>query len=134
MITLITLYIINSYDKPILYIGNYITIQMNGKNRVLGFNSVDVHTTEPTFTDPNNTDICFGIDTIDGTSIIPKYVISDDPEDPIFHSTCYYRENGRLWEDIGIDQVTLISLFNPDKITANPDIPYVIQIATNTWR
>jgi hypothetical protein len=44
----------------------------------------------------NNTLVCFGVQARDRTDVITQYVVSDDPEDSVFFSTCYVRSMS--WE------------------------------------
>jgi len=41
---------------------------------------------------PDNTLICVGILPRVGSETIPEYVVTDDPNDPIFYGTCYRRQ------------------------------------------
>jgi hypothetical protein len=43
--------------------------------------------------DPEDTVVCYGIEAqVHKDSSTPEYVVSNDPSDPIFYSTCYVRE------------------------------------------
>jgi len=43
--------------------------------------------------------MCYGVRPRDFTDTQDEYTISNDPDDPIFYSTCFYRFRGNLFED-----------------------------------
>jgi len=43
--------------------------------------------------------ICYAVTPAEFTDTTDEYTISNDPEDPIFYSTCFYRFRGNLFED-----------------------------------
>ena len=40
---------------------------------------------------------CYGVEARESSSTAPEYVVSHDPEDPAFYSTCYVRERNVTW-------------------------------------
>jgi hypothetical protein len=41
---------------------------------------------------PNTTYICYALLSRTPTELLSEYVVSEDPEDPIFYGTCYYKQ------------------------------------------
>ena len=50
----------------------------------------------------DDTVVCYGVEAqVHEDSSTPEYIIADDPEDPIFYSTCYVRERSVGFKPIG---------------------------------
>ena len=89
--------------------GRYVRIRLRGERRIFDAN-VEVSQFSPmdNVDDANDDDmICWGVQgRPEETLPIPKneYTISSDPEDPIFYSTCYFKQNDWRWESTGRKQ------------------------------
>lgn len=71
-------------------VGKYVYVQLPGKGRIL---LADVRVSEyrPT-SDHKDTFVSYGVWAIEGDEANPEFVQTDDPEDPIFYSTCFSRQ------------------------------------------
>jgi len=82
--------------------GQYVWVRLPGSARALVF-SVQVwraYPDVPSLPAGENTTVCYGVRPRELTATQPEYVISLDPEDPIFYSTCYVRERNITWLDV----------------------------------
>jgi hypothetical protein len=84
--------------------GRYLRIQLPGNDRIIEFNSVQVNKAHPE--GDENTMVCYGVEARTRTETDPEYVISEDPEDPIFYSTCYIRNKN----------ITFLPTGEPEKV------------------
>ena len=75
--------------------GKYVRIHLPGTNRIFA-GAAYVNTVEPPAYTPNQL-ACYGVIPRAQTSTVPEYVISHDPADPIFYSSCYVRERNMEW-------------------------------------
>jgi hypothetical protein len=80
--------------------GRYLNVLFPGDNRVYAPYDITVNSLRPKLTDPNNTLVCYGVEARQADEVSPEYIISLDPEDPIFYSTCYVREKNITWLDV----------------------------------
>jgi hypothetical protein len=78
-------------------IAKYVRIILPGNNRIFipNFN-IQVYRAEPKIIDPNKM-IGYALEQAEPTQTRPPYVLSNDPEDPIFYSTCYIFKSGVQW-------------------------------------
>ena len=78
-------------------IAKYVRIILPGNNRILipNFN-IQVYRAEPKIIDPNKM-IGYALEQAEPTQTRPPYIISNDPEDPVFYSTCYIFKSGVQW-------------------------------------
>jgi hypothetical protein len=85
--------------------GKYIRVQLPGQKRILSLGKVDVHRAAPDpKTYPSNAVACYGVEARRGQSLpvpIDEYSTTDDPEDPLFYSTCYVRTELIEWLPTG---------------------------------
>lgn len=79
--------------------GKYVWVQLPGNNRILTVD-IGVYRVKPSIT--GDTTVCYGVHAREQTQTTPEFIISNDPEDPIFYGTCYSREFNITW--LGIDQ------------------------------
>eukprot|EP00040_Diaphanoeca_grandis_P016032 m.82506 g.82506 ORF g.82506 m.82506 type:complete len:1642 (+) comp25523_c0_seq1:122-5047(+) len=70
-------------------VGKYIRIHLPGKNRIFSAD-VTVARTTPKALAPD-TKVCYALAAREKKSTAPEFIISTDPEDPIFYSTCFER-------------------------------------------
>jgi hypothetical protein len=75
--------------------GKYLWVQLPGSNRILNF--------RPQFSRakvalPKDSLLCYGGVPRYPTELLPEYITTNDPEDPVFYSTCYIREFDKSWE------------------------------------
>ena len=78
-------------------IAKYVRIILPGNNRILVPNfNIQVYRAEPKIIDPNKM-IGYAVEQAEPTKTRPPYVLSNDPEDPIFYSTCYIYKSGVQW-------------------------------------
>lgn len=80
-------------------IGRYVWVQLPGAARIL---AVDVRVFRSKPATMEDTMVCYGVEARVNTATQPEFVITDDPEDPIFYATCYSREKEITW--LGITQ------------------------------
>lgn len=76
--------------------GKYVRIHLPGANRIFS-GAAYVNRAEPPALTPNQL-ACYGVIARAQTSTVPEYVISHDPADPIFYSSCLVRERNMEWE------------------------------------
>ena len=94
---------------PMLYdcqgaTGKYVKVLVKGIGRIFDA-TVEVRYAKPPA--PADSKVCYGVHARTAQSLpIPlmEFVTSDDPEDPVFYSTCYVREREILWEATGNEQ------------------------------
>jgi len=89
--------------------GRYVRIRLRGERRIFDANvDVSQFSSMDNLDDVNDDDmVCWGVEgRPEETLPIPKneYTISSDPEDPIFYSTCYLKQNDWRWESTGRKQ------------------------------
>ena len=85
--------------------GKYVRVQLHGNNRIVDFN-VEIIGDEIVLPNPDTDQmidhkICFGVLARTARSLptpLMEYQVSDDPNDPVYYSTCYVREPKRLWQ------------------------------------
>merc|ERR1712130_805145 len=56
---------------------------------------------------PVSSKVCYGVNARVAQSLpvpLMETVVSDDPEDPVFYSTCFVREEEIIWEPTGKEQ------------------------------
>eukprot|EP00937_MAST-01D_sp_MAST-1D-sp2_P001627 g1627.t1 len=85
--------------------GDYVRIALRGERRVFDA-AVDVN--RATVGAGADAMACWGVEgRPEETLPIPKneYYTTDDPEDPVFYSTCYFKQNDWLWEPTGRAQL-----------------------------
>lgn len=75
--------------------GSYVYVTLPGANRILSPLSITVNRAEPDV--PAGTKVCYGVVPRPATSTAPEYIVTEDPEDPKFYSTCYVRELAIEW-------------------------------------
>lgn len=80
--------------------GKYVYIKLPGKDRALHINSVVVHKALPE-SDPDDY-VCYGVIPREQTETAPEFMVVQDPDDPIFYSTCYVREKRVKWVGLEI--------------------------------
>ena len=91
-------------------IGKYVRVWLPGKDRIFEAN-VFVNRDQPVSpqklagansSKEDDTVVCYGVEAqVHTDSSTPEYIISEDPEDPIFYSTCYVRERSVGFKPIG---------------------------------
>lgn len=76
-------------------VGKYVRIHLPGSGRIFP-GTVLVNRRKP---DPKQEDqlVCYGVEARASDATKPEFVISTDPEDPIFYSSCYVRERNIQW-------------------------------------
>ena len=72
-------------------VGRYVFVQLPGKDRILLAN-VTVGRYQPSAQHDWDQFMCYGVRAAAGTEAEPEYRTTDDPEDPMFYSTCLVRE------------------------------------------
>jgi len=82
--------------------GKYVWVQLPGKRRILAGLDIKVNRYMPETTAAGNpvgpeTLLCYGVRARVPTETDPEFVTTNDPEDPIFYSTCYVREKEVRW-------------------------------------
>lgn len=79
--------------------GRYVYLQLQGTGRIISPAKVNVNSFGPKSSSHNNTMVCFGLAAPDlaPDGLKGEFTISDDPEDPIFYSTCWSRELNITW-------------------------------------
>lgn len=68
---------------------------MPGTDRIADF-TVIVSRLQPVSPSPDQM-VCYGVESRTQTETSPEYIISHDPMDPVFYSTCYVREKNITW-------------------------------------
>ena len=83
--------------------GRYVRVQLHGHRRIFDAR-VDVVGTKVQLpegvTDKKDAKLCYGVMAREARSLptpLMEYEVSEDPNDPVFYSTCYVRELKRLW-------------------------------------
>lgn len=83
-------------------VGLYVTVQAPGASRILPAldQVMQVNSAVPLTTRPlNETLVAYGVQPVLFSAVTPEYVITYDPEDPKFYSSCYVRETNITWLD-----------------------------------
>jgi len=75
-------------------VGQYVFVKLPGSNRYLTVN-IQAYLYQPIVSD--NPMVCYGLEARPATATYPEFIISMDPEDPIFYSTCYARNPDVIW-------------------------------------
>jgi hypothetical protein len=75
--------------------GKFVRIHLPGANRIFS-GAAYVNTVEPPAFNPNQL-ACYGVRPRAQTSTVPEFLISHDPADPIFYSSCLVRERNMEW-------------------------------------
>lgn len=76
-------------------VGKYVYVQLPGSGRIFPLD-VQVNRYRPDSVTPGAR-ACYGVEAREMTSTTPEYIVTSDPEDPIFYSTCYVREPNIKW-------------------------------------
>ena len=66
-----------------------------GPRRIFHAMSMKAYRAEPVL--PDDTMICYGVEARPQTETEPEYIVSEDPMDPVFYSTCYVRDKDIKW-------------------------------------
>jgi len=69
--------------------GKYIRIHLPGKDRIFSA-QVTVSRTQPKAM-TKDTKVCYGLAAREKKETAPEFILSNDPEDPVFYSTCFER-------------------------------------------
>ena len=91
--------------------GKYVHIELPGRQRILDFNAVNVNLDKPS---PPSKDalVCYGVEARTQTNTAPEFIISEDPKDPKFYSTCFARERVIEWLPVKIQKQQVRWKFN----------------------
>lgn len=76
-------------------VGRFVRVHLPGAHRIADF-TVVVNQLVPRSPDANQM-ICYGVEARPQTETTPEYIISLDPADPVFYSTCFSREQNIQW-------------------------------------
>ena len=75
--------------------GKYVFVMAKGKERILAVEELYVNQLSPTSGDPEEFKdkfVCYPVEARTAAEHTPEYITTDDPEDPVFYSTCFMRE------------------------------------------
>lgn len=84
--------------------GKYVHIELPGSERIVDF-TVEVNMRKP-LAKPGEEKIakvCYGVQARTQTEVSPEYITTDDPDDPVFYSTCYVREKVVKWLPVEVE-------------------------------
>ena len=70
-------------------VGRFVRVHLPGSGRIFA-GQVSVNRKTVTSDDPNQL-VCYAVEGRISTTTTPEYVTTDDPEDPVYYSTCYVR-------------------------------------------
>ena len=76
-------------------VGRYVRVHLPGKGRILAA-QVSANKAKVASGDPNQL-VCYAVEGRISTTTKPEYVTTDDPEDPVYYSTCYVRGPVMSW-------------------------------------
>jgi len=74
--------------------GKYVFVMLPGSGRILTITNLVVNQVSATAGDPQefkNKFVCYPVEAREASEHTPEYIISDDPADPVFYSTCFIR-------------------------------------------
>lgn len=77
-------------------VGQYLSVKLPGSARYLTV-EVSAYLFAPLVPANENPLVCYGLEARQSAPTTPEYLISTDPEDPIFYSTCYVRNPNIVW-------------------------------------
>jgi hypothetical protein len=77
-------------------VGQYVFVKLPGQNRYLTLD-IEAYLFAPLVPAGDNPLVCYAVEARESTTTRPEYIISLDPEDPIFYSTCYVRNPNINW-------------------------------------
>ena len=75
--------------------GKYVFVMAKGTERILAVTELYVNQVSPTSGDPDEFKdkfVCYPVQAREAAEHTPEYITTDDPEDPVFYSTCFMRE------------------------------------------
>lgn len=78
-------------------VAQYVWVYLPGTARSLVFDVLVSRAVPDIPAALQDTHVCYGVEARPQTATTPEFVISTDPEDPIFYSTCYSREKNITW-------------------------------------
>uniref|UniRef100_A0A7S3Z5X5 Uncharacterized protein n=1 Tax=Lotharella globosa TaxID=91324 RepID=A0A7S3Z5X5_9EUKA len=85
--------------------GRFVRVRARGTHRYLAMKSVKVHRADVPTTGvvpaSGTPMVCYGLEALAPDITRPEFVISEDPTDPMFYSTCYIRSKKIEWLPIG---------------------------------
>ena len=88
----------------------YNHIELPGRQRILDFNAVNVNSIS--LSPSKDALVCYGVEARTQTNTAPEFIISEDPKDPKFYSTCFARERVIEWLPVKIQKQQVRWKFN----------------------
>jgi len=80
-------------------VGKYVWVQLPGDKRILNVPNITVtYRTPPVAKQGPAKMACFMVQPRTRTPVTPEYITTNDPEDPVYYSTCYRREASVTWD------------------------------------
>lgn len=86
-------------------VGQYVSVRLPGSSRYLTV-TIAAYLYAPLVPANDNPMVCYGVEARQSGPTSPEYIISLDPEDPIFYSTCYVRNPNVIWLPIAGQQAS----------------------------